>query len=212
MFVQSAPCQFRGREESSRALNVHGCHARLDLESQIHHKNTSCQTTGLKIMMLWATTSVCKFVLETAGFAAMHCLRCLQRHNWNEFEQNLSTWECNLFRGPDRSLSRVANPFICCCVSLQVQKTPKPGIKTSRHTTRPVDNRVISKTASITGAYLMVFPVRSRTHCGIGRFVFIFFANFRLIFSDLWAGCWRSTTWEEILISRTHPRKISTQS
>lgn len=36
---------------------------------------------------------------------------------------------------------------------------------------------------------LMVFPVFIRTHCGTGRFCFIFFANFILILNVLWAAC-----------------------
>ena len=37
--------------------------------------------------------------------------------------------------------------------------------------------------------YLMVLPVFMRTHCGIGRFCFIFFASLDLILNDLWAAC-----------------------
>lgn len=46
-----------------------------------------------------------------------------------------------------------------------------------------------SSTAEST-LHLMVLPVRIRTHCGIGRFCFIFFERIFLILKVLWEG-WR---------------------
>ena len=39
------------------------------------------------------------------------------------------------------------------------------------------------------GAYLMVLPVRMRTHWGRGRFCFCFLPSFCLILKVFWDGC-----------------------